>query len=109
MAGRPRKAKVEDDTPDPAEVFAPAALIPEAWDRGGDFKAVFGTPQGKRVLWQILAWAGMYAQFGVAVDQPDPAFRAAMSHGAQNLAKRILAARRETPKARAARSQRTAE
>lgn len=56
-------------------------------DRTRDYRRTFGTPEGKRVLWHILAVSG--------IGQPvfrdgDDALAAARRDGARELAQRIL-------------------
>lgn len=70
-------------------------------DRYRDFRAVFmATPQGRRVLWQILAWGRMYAPVAKTGDPHMTYFR----DGERNIGLRIMQAMNAEPAERADRA-----
>lgn len=55
-------------------------------DRYRDFRRVFGTEDGKRVLWQIFEWTHMFRP--IAVKDPHDTYR---RDGERNIGLKILA------------------
>jgi hypothetical protein len=88
--------------PDPEALMADlaAAYSPTTYteqDRHRDFKALFlGSPQGRRVLYQILAWAHQWRPTFVA-GKPDVS---AFQEGERNVGLRLLTAIQIEPKSR---------
>lgn len=56
--------------------------------RHQEFKAVFDTPAGKRVLFQLFMWSGMYATDEVVVKETNDLWK---REGARELCHRIMA------------------
>ncbi len=97
--------------PDPEAFFGELrGALPDGYtktDRHRDFHAVFmgtSTPeQGRRVLWEILGWTGMYRRTAVKGDAHETYFR----EGKRNVGLQILTVVNSEPKDRSqkARSQ----
>ncbi len=95
--------------PDPEALMADlaAAYSPQAYteqDRHRDFKQVFlDSPQGRRVLYQLLAWAHQWRPTFVA-GKPDVS---AFQEGERNVGLRLLTAIQIEPKSRPVKQNRT--
>jgi len=72
---------------DPNELFAKAVKTYRPEDQYRDFRQVFGTEQGQRVLNQILVWSGFWT-----TSMAGTTHEMAFSEGERNLGLKILAA-----------------
>ena len=64
-------------------------------DRYRDFRAVFGTAQGKRVLWEVLGWCQIYRAY-----RGSDTTELFMREGKRNIGLRLLATMNDEPEER---------
>ena len=100
---------MSDDDLDPKATFETLEALPKperpgqygttyatAIDRYRDFRAVFGTDQGKRVLLEILAWGHMFRRSYPPGGVIDP-LRMAIAEGERSIAIKTLETMQREP------------
>lgn len=102
MIGRLRAALIGQGEADPEAFFESLlrARLGEGYgpvERYRDFRQVFASPAGRRVLWQILEWAHLFRPVAVRGDSAETYRR----DGERNIGLRILATLNAEPLDRA--------
>lgn len=106
MIGRLRAALIGRGAADPEAFFESLmrARLGEGYgpvERYRDFRQVFASPAGRRVLWQILEWAHLFRPVAVRGDSNETYRR----DGERNVGLRILATLNAEPLDRAEQAQ----
>lgn len=75
-------------------------------DKYSDFRKVFGTPEGQRVMREILAWCQLFKP-SIQASPIDP-YLVTMKEGARNIGLRLLTTYHNEPAERADKARRKA-